>query len=136
MFTKGSIQDITALASICDVFGVSNLVTTKTCSTKSHISSIDVILINWLTNVQKASAFETSRSSHPGSYYYHTKTKFRRLIPKLIKYCSYKISSLMSFYRIPGMLRLHMKLTTRLYIVQQSEQNFPRCQKIVDQHVQ
>ena len=34
------------LACFCDVFGLSNLVTLKTCFTKNHSSSIDVTLTN------------------------------------------------------------------------------------------
>ena len=36
----------TKLISFCDVFGLSNLVKDKTCFTKNHRSSIDVMLTN------------------------------------------------------------------------------------------
>ena len=47
------------MVSFCDVFGLSNLVTTKTCFTNSHSSSIDVILTNKPRTFLKTSIFET-----------------------------------------------------------------------------
>ena len=50
------------LKEFCDVFGLENLVKVKTCFTRDHSSSIDVILINRKRNFQKTSAFETGLS--------------------------------------------------------------------------
>ena len=54
------------LASFCDVFGLSNLVKSKTCFTKNHSSSIDVILTNRPRSFQKTSVFETGLSDYHG----------------------------------------------------------------------
>ena len=50
------------LKDFCDVFGLENLVKVKTCFTRDHSSSIDVILTNRKRNFQKTSAFETGLS--------------------------------------------------------------------------
>ena len=50
------------IVSFCDVFGLSNLVTAKTCFTKNTSSSIDVILTNRPRCFQKTSVFETGIS--------------------------------------------------------------------------
>ena len=78
------------LASFCDVFGLSNLVTTKTCFTKSHSSSIDVILTNKPRSILKTSVFETGLSDCHGLVVTLMKAVVARLKPKIIKYRSYK----------------------------------------------
>lgn len=50
------------LSSFCDIFGLTNLVSSKTCFTGSHSSSIDVILTNRPRSFQATSVFETSLS--------------------------------------------------------------------------
>ena len=78
------------LVSFCDVFGLSNLVTSKTCFTKNHSSSIDVILTNRPRSFQETSAFETGRSDYHGLVAATMKSTVPRLKPKQIKYHSYK----------------------------------------------
>ena len=79
------------LVSFCDVFGLSNIVTSKTyCFTKSHSSSIDVILTNRPRSFQKTSVFETGLSDYHGLVATTMKSTVPRLKPKEIKYRSYK----------------------------------------------
>lgn len=47
------------LMSFCDVFGLSNLVSSKTCFTKHRQSSIDILLTNRSIFFQATSVFET-----------------------------------------------------------------------------
>ena len=51
---------------LCDVFGLSNLVTCKTCFTKQSNSLIDVILTNKPRLFQATSVFETGLSDGHG----------------------------------------------------------------------
>ena len=78
------------LVSFCDVFGLSNLVTSKTCFTKNHSSSIDVILTNRPRSFQKTSVFETGLSDYHCLVATTMKSTVPRLKPKQIKYRSYK----------------------------------------------
>ena len=78
------------LASFCDVFGLSNLVMSKTCFTKNHSSSIDVILTNRPRSFQKTSVFETGLSDYHGLLATAMKSTVPRLKPKQIKYHSCK----------------------------------------------
>ena len=77
----------------CDVFGLSNLVTCKTCFTKQRNSSIDVILTNKPRLFQATSVFETGLSDCHGLVATTMPTMrahVPRLRPKIIKYRSYK----------------------------------------------
>ena len=78
------------LVSFCDVFGLSNLVTAKTCFTKNSSSSIDAILTNRPRCFQKTSVFETGLSDYHGLVMTVMKFHLPRLKPKVIKYRSYK----------------------------------------------
>ena len=78
------------LASFCDVFGLSNLVTAKTCFTKNGSSSIDVIFTNRVKSYQKTSVFETGLSDYHGLVITILKSHIPRLKPKVIKYRNYK----------------------------------------------
>ncbi len=78
------------LASFCDVFGLSNLVTAKTCFTRNGSSSIDVILTNRVKSFQKTSVFETGLSDYHGLVLTILKSHIPRLKPKIIKYRNYK----------------------------------------------
>ena len=78
------------LASVCDVFGLFNLVKSKTCFTENHSSSIDVVLTNRPRSFQKTSVFETGLSDYHGLVATTMKSTVSRLKPKQIKYCSYK----------------------------------------------
>ena len=74
----------------CDVFGLSNLVTCKTCFTKQSNSSIDVILTNKSRLFQATSVFETGLSDCHGLVATTMRAHVPRLRPKIIKYRSYK----------------------------------------------
>ena len=76
-------------ASFCDVFGLSNLVTSKTCFTKNHSSSINVILTDRSRPFQKTSVFETGLSDYHSLVATTMKATVPRLKPKQIKYRSY-----------------------------------------------
>ena len=78
------------LASFCDVFRLSNSVRIKTCFTKSHSSSIDVILTNKPRSFLKTSVFETGLSDCHGLVITLMKAVVARLKPKIIKYRGYK----------------------------------------------
>ena len=78
------------LISFCDVFGLSNLVTSKTCFTKNHSSSIDVILTNRPRSFQKTAVFETGLSDYHGFVAPTMKQTIPRLKSKQIEYRSYK----------------------------------------------
>ena len=72
------------------MFGLSNLVTSKTCFTKNHSSSTDVMLTNRPRSFQKNSVFETGLSDYHGLVAINMKSTVPRLKPKQIKYRSYK----------------------------------------------
>ena len=78
------------LVNFCDVFGLSDLVTAKTCFTKTSSSSIDVILTNRVRSFQKTSVFETGLSNYHGLVVTVLKSHIPRLKPKVIKYRNYK----------------------------------------------
>ena len=78
------------LVNFCDVFGLSDLVTAKTCFTKTSSSSIDVILTNRVRSFQKTSVFETGLSDYHGLVVTVLKSHIPRLKPKVIKYRNYK----------------------------------------------
>ena len=78
------------IVSFCDVFGLSNLVTAKTCFTKNTSSSIDVILTNRPRCFQNTSVFETGMSDYHGLVITVMRSHLPRLKPKVIKYRSYK----------------------------------------------
>ena len=80
----------TKLISSCDVFGLSNLVKDKTCFTKNHSSSIDVMLTNKPRCFQNTTVVETGLSDFHGLVLTLMKTHIPRLKPKVIKYRSYK----------------------------------------------
>ena len=80
----------TKLMSFCDSYGLSNLVKDKTCFTKGHSSSIDVLLTNKPRCFQNISVFETGLSDFYGLVSTLMKTHIPRLKPKVIKYRSYK----------------------------------------------
>ena len=80
----------TKLISFCDVFGLSNLVKDKTCFTKNHSSSIDVMLTNKPRCFQNTTVVETGLSDFHGIVLTLMKTHIPRLKPKVIKYRSYK----------------------------------------------
>ena len=78
------------LMSFCDGFGLSNLVSLKTCFTKHRQSSIDIILTNRPTFFQATSVFETDLSDCHCLVATTLKAHVPRLKPKQIKYRSYK----------------------------------------------
>ena len=80
----------TKLNSFIDVFGLSNLVTDKTCFTKGYSSSIDVLLTNKPRCFQNTTVFETGLNDFHGLVSTLMRTHIPRLKPKVIKYRSYK----------------------------------------------
>ena len=78
------------LSSFCDIFGLTNLVSSKTCFTGSHSSSIDVILTNRPRSFQATSVFETGLSDCHCFVTTTMKRHIPRLKPKKVKYRSYK----------------------------------------------
>ena len=78
------------LISFCDVFGLSNLVKDKTCFTKGHSSSIDVMLTNKPRCFQNTFVVETGLINYHGLVLTVMKTHIPRLKPKILKYRSYK----------------------------------------------
>ena len=80
----------TRLISFCDVFRLSNLVKDKTCYTKNHSSSIDVILTNRPRGFQNTRLFETCLSDFHCLGLTLMKTHIPPLKPKIIRYRCYK----------------------------------------------
>ena len=78
------------LKEFCVVFGLENLVKVKTCFTRDHSSSIDVILTNHKRNFQTTSAFETGLSDCHSLKATCMKSCIPRLKPKKIVYRNYK----------------------------------------------
>ena len=78
------------LISFCDVSGFTNLVKNKTCFTKNHSSSIDVMLTNKPRCFQNTTVFETGLRDFNGLVLALMKTQIPRPNPKVIKYRSYK----------------------------------------------
>ncbi len=78
------------LDSFCDIFGLKNLVSSKTCFTSNHCSSIDVILTNHPSSFQATSVFETGVSDYHSFVTTTMKRHIPRLKPKKVKYRSYK----------------------------------------------
>ena len=78
------------LMSFCDVFDLTNIVKSKTCFTKNHSSSIDVILTNRPRSFQKTSVFETGLSDYHSLVVTTMKSTVPRLKPKKMRYRSYK----------------------------------------------
>ena len=77
-----------SLGSFSNVYGLSNLVTTKTCFTKNISSSIAVLLTSRPRCFKKT--FETGISDYHGLVISVMKSDLPRLKPKIIKYRSYK----------------------------------------------
>ena len=80
----------TKVSSFCDVFGLFNLVNDKTCFTKYHSTSINVMLTNKLRCFQNTTVFETGLSDFHWLFLTLMKTHIPRLKPKMIRYRSYK----------------------------------------------
>ena len=78
------------LISFCDTCGLSNLVKDKTCFTKGHSSSIDVVLMNKPRCFQNTTVFEIGLNDFHGLVSILMKTQIPRLKPKVIKYRSDK----------------------------------------------
>ena len=78
------------LMCFCDVFGLCNFVSLKTCFTKYRQSSIDIILTNRRTFFQATFVFETGLSDCHCLVATTLKAHAPRLKPKQIKYRSYK----------------------------------------------
>ena len=79
-------NDCNKLKYFCDVFDFTNLIKDKTCFTKNHQSSIDVILTNKPKHFQHTLIFETGLSDCHMMISTSFKTKLVRLKPKIIAY--------------------------------------------------
>ena len=79
-------NDCNKLKYFCDVFDFTNLIKDKTCFTKTHQSSIDVILTTKPKNFQHTLIFETGLSDFHMMILTSFKTKLVRLKPKTIAY--------------------------------------------------
>ena len=76
------------------------LVKDKTCFTKNHCSSIDVILTNNPRCFQNMSVFESGLSDFHGLVLTLLKIHIPRLKPKIVKYRSYKKFALKNFCKM------------------------------------
>ena len=79
-----------SLTSFCEMYNLKNLIKGKTCFTRTHESSIDVILTNKSKSFQHTQTFETGLSDHHHMIATFLKTHLVRLKPKYITYRNYK----------------------------------------------
>ena len=78
------------LDEFCDLFNLTNLVTSPTCFTKTHKSTIDLILTNKGNCFQKTKVTETGLSDFHKLISTFLRSHFSRLKPKAIYYRNYK----------------------------------------------
>ena len=78
------------LDEFCDLFNLTNLVTSPTCFTKTHKSTIDLILTNKGNCFQKAKITETGLSDFHKLISTFLRSHFSRLKSKAIYYRNYK----------------------------------------------
>ena len=83
--------------SFMDTYNLKNLIKNKTCFTKSHESSIDVMFTNKPMSFHNSITFETGLSDHHHMIGTLIKTHLVRLKPKRIEYRSYKKFSEVEF---------------------------------------
>ena len=78
------------LDEFCDLFNLTNLVTSPTCFTKTHKSTIDLILTNKGNCFQKTKVTETGLSNFHKLISTFLRSHFSRLKPKAIYHRKYK----------------------------------------------
>ena len=79
------------LDEFCDFFNITNLITSPTCFTKTHKSTIDLILTNKKSCFQKLKVTETGLSDFHKLIGTFLRPEFCRLKPKKIYYRNFKI---------------------------------------------
>ena len=87
------------LDEFCDLFNLTNLFTSSTCFTKTHKSTIDLILTNKGNCFQKARVAETGLSDFRKLVSTFLRSHFSRLKSKAIYYKNYKKFNKQSFLR-------------------------------------
>ena len=83
-------QGINAFHDFCDVFDLSNLIKGKTCMTKKHSSSIDVILTNKKQLFKNIGTIETGVSDFYKMALTMLRVHFKKLKPIQITYHDYQ----------------------------------------------
>ena len=78
------------LHEFCDLFNLTNLITSKTYFTKNHKYLIDLFLTNTPLSFQKTHVSETGLSDYHKIKTTFFKTNFSRLRPKVLSYRNYK----------------------------------------------
>ena len=78
------------LDEFCDLFNLTNLITSPTCFTKTHKSTIDLILTNKESCFQKTKVTETGLSDFHRLISTFLRSQFCRLKPKKISYRKFK----------------------------------------------
>ena len=78
------------LDEFCDLFNLTNLVTSPTCFTKTHKSTVDLILTNEGNSFQKAKVTETGLSDFHKLVTTFLRSHFNRLKPIAIYYRNQK----------------------------------------------
>ena len=79
------------LDEFCDLFNLTNLITSPTCFTKTHKSTIDLILTNQESCFQKTEVTETGLSDFHKLISTFLRSQFCRLKPKKIYYGNLEI---------------------------------------------
>ena len=82
--------ELDKLDEFCDLFNLTNLITSPTCFTKTHKSTIDLILTNKESCFQKAKVTETGLSDFHKLISTFLRSQFCRLKPKKIHYRNFK----------------------------------------------
>ena len=78
------------LHEFCDLFNLTNLITSPTCFTKTYKSTIDLILTNKESCFRKAKVTETGLSDFHKLISIFLRSQFCRLIPKKIYYRNFR----------------------------------------------
>ena len=89
-FSDSQDQGINAFHDFCDVFDLSNLIKGKTCITKKHSSSIDVILTNKKRLFKNSGTIETGVSDFHNMILTMLRVYFKKLKPIQITYRDYR----------------------------------------------
>ena len=75
-------QTLRALAELCEIFNLTNIVKGKTCFNKADGSSLDVFLTNHPRCFQSTCVIEAGVSDHHGVMLTCLKSTFQKLPPK------------------------------------------------------
>ena len=77
-------SDHDKLKQFCSLFKLKSLIKKETCITKTHKSTIDLILTNKPLSLQSSSAIKTGLSDHHKLLAISVKSHFTRLAPKTV----------------------------------------------------